>query len=174
MSAGTRIRQGLRALLAFAQSVDYDLAAHYLTPEQLSLFRHLTRDEQLHSIRVLQGVLAQAAYTPSDLALAALLHDVGKTRYAMSVPQRTLAIGLRKFTPVAAARWADAGKLDWWRAPFVVTEYHPRWGAELVARTQASERALWLIRHHADDAETWRDHPHHALLLRLQAVDDLN
>ena len=174
MSAGTRIRQGMRALFSFAYPIDRDLAAHYLTPEQLSLFRRLTRDEQQHSLRVLQTVLAQAAHTPLDLAVAALLHDAGKSRYAMSVLQRSLAVLLRKLMPQAAARWAASGRLNWWCAPFVVVEHHPNWSAELAARTHANERAIWLIRHHADDAETWRDHPYYELLTRLQAADDLN
>lgn len=174
MSASTRIRQGLRALMAFAQPVDYDLAAHYLTPQQLALFQQLTRDEQLHSVRVLQSLLSQPEQTPHDLAVAALLHDVGKIRYAMSVWQRSLAVVLRKLSPHSAARWAASNCLHDWRAPFVVVAQHPQWGAELVAETNAPERVVWLIAHHADDSAQWLHHAYYPLLRRLQRADDLN
>jgi hypothetical protein len=74
-------RQGIRALTAFAQPVDLDLAAAHLSPPLLTLFGRMQRNDQLHSLNVLRSVLAQGP-TPPDLATAALLHDSGNRGFA--------------------------------------------------------------------------------------------
>lgn len=174
MAALQRIQQGVRALLSFTQEVDYALAAQYLDDAQLALFRQLDRSEQLHSLNVLLAVLAQQADTPHDLAVGALLHDIGKIRYRMAIWQRTAVVLLRKFSPSLYDSWSKLGTLDDFRAPFAVYRYHPQWGAELLETSSIAPRALWLVRHHQENADQWRDHPHYRLLLRLQAADDLN
>lgn len=174
MSAVQRLRQGVRAVFAFAQTPDYALAEQFLSPEQRDLFLRLKRSEQLHSLRVLRDVLAQEPDTPDDLALAALLHDTGKTRYPMGVWQKTLAVLTRKFAPTVYARWSRCDAKDPLPRGCVVAENHPAWSAELVAATGASQRALWLIEHHADPAERWSDNPHFHLLKRLKQADDAN
>lgn len=174
MSAVSRLRQGVRAVFAQTQTVDYALADHYLNPEQRGLLRRLNRGEQLHSLNVLRDVLAQEAHTPHDLAVAALLHDVGKSRYPMRVWQKTLAVLCRKFAPATYQRWSEGDPHDSIARACVVAEHHPAWSRDLVAPTGASERALWLIGHHADPLDDWQEHPHALLLRRLQRADDAN
>jgi hypothetical protein len=177
MAAVYRVRQGVRALFAFSQVVDYDLAAEYLNPTQMTLFRRMARSEQLHSLNVLQSVLAQAAETPHDLAVAALLHDCGKSYYALTVWQRTLAVLVKKLLPSLSnqlSRNDSPVGLSVWRAPFVVRQHHPAWGAALLTQTDTSERAIWLVAHHADSLALWQEHPNTPLLARLKQADDLN
>ena len=170
-----RIRQGIRALLAFAYAVDYDLAAQYLTEAQLALFKQMGRSEQLHSLNVLRSVLAQADQTPHDLALAALLHDVGKGRAKkLTIWQKTISVVFKKILPALNTRLSAEKPLTFWNTPFVVRRWHPKWSAEILTENGASDCAIWLARHHADEAEDWLDHPYHALLLRLQQADDEN
>ncbi len=173
MAAANRLRQGVRALIAFTHEVDYALAGAYLNPAQLALFKQMKRSEQLHSLNVLRGVMAQGD-VPHDLALAALLHDVGKTRYPLAVWQKTVAVIFRRLSPARFVAWSACDPRHLWYRPFVVSESHPRWGAELVAATGASERALWLIAHHADPLRERTAHPHAPLLARLKRADDVN
>jgi hypothetical protein len=172
-----RMQQGVRALFAFSQQVDYDLAARYLNGDQMQLFKQMARSEQLHSLNVLRTVLAQGGETPHDLAVAALLHDGGKSRYALAVWQRTLAVLVAKFIP-ALSRYLSRNDshvgLTFWRAPFAVRRHHPAWGAALLAQTATTERAIWLVAHHADTLDTWQGHPYAALLERLKQADDSN
>lgn len=174
MTALYRIQQGMRALLAFSQQPDYALAARYLDDAQLALFRRLSRGEQLHSLNVLRHVLAQESHTPPELAQAALLHDVGKTCWPTDVLQKTLAVLARKLAPRRYAAWSQGDPQPYWRRGLVVRERHPAWSAELCASVGLPERALWLIAHHGDPTDRWRDHPHGHLLCRLQRADDAN
>ena len=169
-----RIKQGGRALLAFAQPLDEALVEQTLPPAQRALFRSLKRAEQLHSLNVLRDVLAQDAHTPQDLAAAALLHDCGKSRYALATWQKTLAVLVRAFLPSLERSLSQDDRLTFWRAPFVVRQYHPAWGAELLTKTGATPRLIWLVAHHADPLERWQTHPDVTLLARLKKADDAN
>lgn len=173
MTTVRRFRQGIHALLSFAQSVDHGLAAAHLNSTQMTLFQRMQRSEQLHSLNVLRDVLAQGTI-PDDLAVAALLHDCGKSNYPLRVWQKTLAVLIRVFVPGLYTRWSTGDTSNPVIRACVVAERHPQWSAERVSQTGASERALWLIRHHADLPENWHNHPHVNLLRRLKQADDAN
>lgn len=173
MAAAQRLRQGIRALFAFTQPVDYTLAVGYLSQQQYELFRQMRRSEQLHSLNVLRSVLQQGR-TPDDLAVAALLHDVGKSCYPTAIWQKTLAVLVRTFAPGLYSDWSQGSPRSLWKRAFVVAEQHPQWGAELAQQVKTSERAVWLITHHADRLSRWKNHPHYNLLKRLQESDDAN
>ncbi len=165
MGAGRRLRQGLNALLAFAQPVDQALAERHLTPELQQCFNRLRRSEQLHSLRVLRALQAEGAPGP-DLAVAALLHDLGKTRWPFPLWQRVLVVIVPALAPALARRLARGRESDLLARPFLLHEQHPAWGARMARAAGASERAAWLIGNHAgaagDDDE----------LARLRAADE--
>jgi HD domain len=173
MTAAYRIRQGLQAIFAFVQPVELPLATQYLTPELLSLFSQMRHSEQLHSLNVLRDILA-AGTTPPDLAVAALLHDVGKSRYPLRTWQKTVAVMVRQFAPHFFERWSKGNPANLWMRPFVVYVEHPMWSAEMVAAAGASEAAIWLVAHHQETASRWSSHALASLLQRLQQADDAN
>lgn len=170
----TRLQQGLRALFASMQALDYQLAERYLSPTEMALFKQLAPSEQLHSLNVLRDVLAHAQQTPPDLAVAALLHDIGKIHKHLSVFQKTVAVLIRAISPALDDHLSRPGALSTWRAPFIVRRHHPQWSGELLTQAGSSEGTIWLATHHADDATRWTHHPYHGLLLRLQSADDAN
>ncbi|MEM9951584.1 MAG: hypothetical protein AAF846_08300 [Chloroflexota bacterium] len=174
MPVTQRFRQGIRALLAFSTDVDYDLAERYLNSQQMTLFQQMAKPEQLHSLNVLRDVLAQSEQTPHDLAVVALLHDSGKARCHLAVWQKTISVLVSKFLPSLDDRLSRDGQLTFWRAPFMVRRNHPTWSAQFLADLGCNERIVWLAEHHADNADQWHNHPHHALLVRLQTADDAN
>jgi response regulator RpfG family c-di-GMP phosphodiesterase len=174
LSAIKRIQQGIHALLAFSRTVDYELAERYLNTEQIALFRRLAKSEQLHSLNVLRDVLAQEEQTAHELTIAALLHDVGKARYHLAIWQKTISVLVTNFLPELDAKLIVEEELNFWRAPFLVREHHPKWGGQYLAEIGASEQVIWLVTHHADSAKLWQDHPLHSLLLRLQLADNAN
>lgn len=166
-----RVQQGLRALFAFARSVDVALAAQHLSPPLLDRFRQMRRSEQQHSLRVLCALLRDGDVSPA-LATAALLHDVGKIRYPISLWQRSLPVLVKAFSPALLDRLSKRDPRSGWTRGFVVYVYHPAWSGEIIAAGGGSADAVWLAVHHADDADDWRDHPLHGDLVRLQFADD--
>lgn len=175
MTALYRVTQGVRAIVGFAQTVNYALPERYLTSDMLAAFKQMKRSEQLHSIRVLKAVLDQEPTTPRDLAVAALMHDCGKARYPLSVYGKTVAYLTRKLAPPVYRYGSgrDPRRAVWAR-PLIVAAHHPTWGAAILQQCGASERAVWLVAHHQEVVAGWMAHPHAGLLWRLQRADDTN
>lgn len=173
MTTVYRVGQALRALVAFSQPVDYDLAAEYLSPDLMLLFGRMRRSEQLHGLNVLRTVLAQGQ-TPRDLAVAALLHDGGKLLYTVRVWQKTIAVVVETLAPHLFERLSRGDPARFWLRPFAVKAQHPAWSADMLTSAGASEAAIWLAAHHQEDALQWATHPYSDLLLRLQRADDAN
>lgn len=174
MTALYRIQQGVRALLAFSQPIDEALAANHLPPPLLHIFQQMRRAEQLHSLNVLRSVLAQETHTPHELAIAALLHDVGKSLYPFPTWQKSLVVLVRAFLPQLFKLLSQGDANNFWQRPFVVNVQHPTWSANMMAQAGANETTLWLVEHHAESPEQWTNHPNVHLLKRLKRADDAN
>ena len=168
-----RVGQGLRALLAPWSPLEQSLAQQYLSPAELAAFRTMSRTEQLHSLNVLRDVLKQQPESPGALAAAALLHDVGKSRYHLAVWQKTLAVLLAALHPSLARSIGQGESLSALRAPFAVSVHHAKWGAEILRRCGSDADVIWLVRHHQDPLDQWRNHACYEWLKRLQAADQV-
>lgn len=171
-----RLRQGVRALFAFARPVDFVYADARLSPDERALFRRMKRGEQLHSLNVLRAVESASSdrHTPPALAVAALLHDVGKSRYPLALWQKTAAVLVRAFFPALSVRLSSGDPRRIWARPFAVYALHPAWSADLLTAAGSHPDAVWLVAHHQESADQWRDHPLYLLLKRLQRADDAN
>ena len=167
-----RVRQGLRALAAFARPVDETAAAALLSPALMHLFRRMTRAEQQHSLRVMRTLRAQG-YTDPDLLTAALLHDVGKSRYGLNLVERTLVVLIEALWPGRAAHWSR-GAPSGWRRAFVIKAQHPVWSAEDMAAAGASARACTIARRHQERIDPEDTGEMAELVRALQVADDIN
>lgn len=172
-----RVRQFWAGLLASVQAVDETPAAALLAPDALTLFRRMPLDARRHSLRVLQTLEAEAP-VPVDLAVAALLHDVGKV--AAREAGAYLGLWLRgpmvlteAVAPGLLVRLADARPSPSLRYALYVQLHHPEIGAAWARAAGASDLTCWLIAEHQNKARC-TDTPEAALLVRLQAADDQN
>lgn len=141
-----------------------------LSPAQLLLFRRMQPAEQVHAYQVYKRLAADGQASP-ELLQAALLHDVGKILYPLSIFERVLVVVAKRLFRQAAMEWAK-GPARGWRRPFVVAEQHATWGADLAAQAGASPRTVELIRRHQEAAP---ENPAAGLELQLaalQAADD--
>lgn len=168
-----RVRQGVRALFAWAREVDDETAAAVLSPGLLALFHRMRRSERLHSLNVLRSVRA-AGYDHPALLVAALLHDCGKIRAAYSLWDRALVVLVGAIAPRMAQRWGESGAPRGWRRPFVVAVQHPGWGADMLAAAGGDALAVSLVADHARrlDGPPLTDYAR--LLAALQAADNAN
>lgn len=162
----------MRALWAPSMRVDESLAQEYLSSKELTAFRAMSRAEQLHSVQVLRIVLEQKAQTPRTLAAAALLHDVGKGRYHLAVWQKTFAVLVTALFPSLARSLGRDEGLALFHAPFTVLAHHANWGGAILRCHGSNPEVVWLVEHHEDNHERWRDHAYSDLLQRLQSADD--
>ena len=158
------------ALFARPEPDALQRAREILNARQFTLFESLQPHEQAHALTVLARLEALGETHP-DLQIAALLHDIGKARYPLSVWARALAVLGNKYLPRRARAWGQ-GAAQGWRTPFVVFVQHPRWGAEMAAESGASPLAVALIRRHQGPRPTTIDSIEDRLLAALQAVDD--
>ncbi len=146
-----RVRQFGRYLKAHLSLEERQAAEARLGPRLAELFGRMTRAEQAHSVRVAQALAAEGQTEP-DLLLAALLHDVGKTRAPLSLWERALVVVCGNFAPGLAERLGRAedgrGPKRIIQRPFVIARQHPLWGAEMAECAGAPPRSVALIRRH--------------------------
>ena len=119
-----------------------------LSPAERALFDRFSPADQWHSYRVLCD-LRRAGYNDPDLLTAALLHDVGKTRYPLSAWDRTVIVVGTVVFPTRVAGWGQGPAEGAWR-PFVVRARHPEWGAAMAAAAGSRPVVVGLIRRHQD------------------------
>jgi putative nucleotidyltransferase with HDIG domain len=177
-----RTRQFWFAVRSDPRLVDLENAATFLNLEQLILFQRMQPSEQAHSLRVQQALLERGEQD-KDLFVAALLHDVGKTRYPLHLWERIWIVLAQAVYPSCVDRWGKAEHeqpetIAWWRKAFVVAAQHPKWGAEMAEASGTAPMAVALIRRHQEKHTSligWETASREEILLQtLQSVDDLN
>jgi len=176
-TARYRVYQFCKGLLAGVQQTDESAAEAVLTPAALALFRRMPLDARRHSLGVLQSLRAEGA-VPHDLAVAALLHDVGKA--AANEAGAYLGLWLRgpivlaeAFAPTWLTRLADAHPSRSLRYALYVQIHHPAIGAAWAQQAGCSELTCWLIASHQEKLPTG-EQARRDMLARLQAADELN
>ena len=142
------------------------------TAAQQQLFRQLAFSDQWHSVRVME-TLQSAEHNDPDLLVAALLHDVGKTKLRLTLWDRTLIVLLSFFWPRKVDEWGRGNGRDW-RRPFVVKARHPEWSAEMAAAVGCSPLSVSLMRRHQDKLPETAVTSEDQLLRVLQWADDQN
>ncbi|HJW91299.1 MAG TPA: HD domain-containing protein [Anaerolineales bacterium] len=168
-----RTRQFWQALWWAPAREDLKQLRSTLPPEMMALFHQLQPGEQAHSLLVWRRLVDQDEHNP-DLLAAALLHDVGKSRFPLRLWERVLIVSLKAFFPDWATRWG-VGAAKGWRRALVVAAQHPTWGAEMARQAGASARTQELIRRHQEKLPCEGTQPgslEERLLRKLQAVDD--
>lgn len=167
-----RLGQGFRALLAVAARPDLTQARQLLSECEYAAFCRLSRADQLHSARVLKEVTTADADAPTSLQKAALLHDIGKSRYILAVWQKTLSVLVRSLAPGWFRLLSASDDLTLWRAPFSVRAHHPRWSGEILRACGSDAAVVWLAEHHQIAPDSLDSHPLHAQLVALQRADN--
>ena len=181
-----RTRQFWQAYKSSPLPEDLELAQATLTPSQMELFRTMQPSEQAHSLQVYKELLSDTDkdHLPQqgDLLVAALLHDVGKSRRPLRVYERVLIVLGGALFPDTVKRWGQEEvkvdndnrvvmRLTWYKVPFVVAEQHPRWGASLAAEAGVSPLTASLILHHQNFSAQNPVTIEEQLLNRLQTAD---
>jgi hypothetical protein len=173
-----RLRQFWQGLHATVTPADRALVAQVLPAASFTLFAQLPRDAQRHSLNVLQ-LLQTVGPLHADLAVAALLHDVGK----LAADQAGVRINLWLRGPlVLLEAWCPnwlrgQGRADpaaGWRYALYVHFAHPAIGATWARDAGCTPLACWLIAQHQAIAPPTASVEAQKLLVALQWADSRN
>ena len=164
-----RARQFWQALTAVPAAENLERARQVLSPQLMALFLNQTASEQVHSLNVFLQLYDQGERS-ADLLSAALLHDIGKSRYPLRIWEKVVVVIGRTLAPRQTELWGQAEPRGWKR-PFVVAGQHAAWGAELAAAGGASPSTVELILRHHDPVAGASIHLQDQLLRQLQILD---
>lgn len=146
-----------------------DIATALSASEQTLFFRFTPRDQH-HSYLVYQTLKA-AGHSHHQLLIAALLHDIGKTKVPITIWDRTFPVVVELVVPKLAARWGG-GEPTGWRKSFCIRHQHAAWGAEMAQNAGTHPLAISLIARHQDKLTPDQNSPEDQLLRTLQWADD--
>jgi putative nucleotidyltransferase with HDIG domain len=172
-----RTRQFWHALGSEPSAEEMALVDALLTPPQRTIFTRMHKSEQVHGLLVLNS-LQDLGENDKDLLVAALLHDVGKSRFPLHLWERVVIVLAKKICPACVRRWGETGvgkdqTPRGWRRAFIIAERHPTWGAEIAAQVGCSRLTANLIRRHQETIPVSEcDSIENRLLLKLQAADN--
>lgn len=148
--AAYRAGQLLEALWPRVSSRDRALAHALLEPQALAAFASMPATDQRHAARLCRRMLALCP-CDGELAVAALLHDLGKVdragRGRVRLPHRILHVALPR---VAPGRWQALANRPR-RGPlhgFYLLRHHADLGAAWARELGVSPRACALIAAH--------------------------
>jgi hypothetical protein len=175
---GYRLAQFFRGVGARVSAAEEQQVLTILPASAVVLFRQLPVDAQRHSLNVLHTLMA-AGFTHRELAMAALLHDVGKVAaqqagFSFNPVWRGLLVLLETFFPQTLASWRAADPAAGWRYLLYVHIEHPQIGAEWARATGCPALACWLIEHHQDMQPLEASLEECQLLAALQWADNRN
>jgi hypothetical protein len=174
-----RTRQFWQAVGSKPSAEDMALVYALLTASQRTIFTQMQNSEQAHAVLVLRRLLDQHEDN-QDLLVAALLHDVGKSRFPLRLWERVVVVLAKNLCPGCVQCWGeqDFGKGQiphGWRRAFMIAAGHPDWGAEMAAEAGCSQLTVSLIRRHQEKIPLSQAKDlciEDRLLLKLQTADD--
>lgn len=134
------------AVRAARRSDDLALIQTYLDPAQRDLFLQQSLADQRHSIDLCRRLRDDGHDEPA-LLVAALLHDVGKSRGRLPLPHRVLYSFCATYRP-DLARWLGGTNCPRWRGPFYLARHHATIGADAARRAGSTEQVVALIAGH--------------------------
>lgn len=171
-SISYRVWQTAQAITANWRPVEDHIAADALPTPLYILFATMPRNDRQHHLRVYKQLIAQGHDHPA-LVQAALLHDVGKTRYRFNVLDRIWVVVIKTLLPRQFKKWGQGEPISWRRA-VVISAQHPAWSAEMVAASGGDQLAVDLIARHQDPITPDLPPAIQALLPLLKTADDEN
>lgn len=167
MRPGYRIRQFWQALTAVPSAE----VPPELSPGLRELFLGMSPADRSHALRTYQRLLASGQIS-RDLAIAALLHDVGKSLAPIHLWDRVCFVLAARLAPAWLRRLAaGTGSIRW--PGLIALQNHAEQGARWVEAAGGVPQVVALIRYHHSPPDSLPWSPgERALLAALQRADE--
>lgn len=166
-----RIQQFFKSLFVTKSMVDMDFVRKYLSPAQEGVFLRMQAYDRYHSVLFAKTLISNVYKVPNDLIVAALLHDVGKSRYPINSLHRMGAVVARKFVPALMDK-ENEDEVTFLNRTVLVSNHHAEWSEEMATSVEVSDLTAWIIAHH-EDKEFDANHKWNDLLQTFIKYDDL-
>ncbi|MDV3429288.1 MAG: HDIG domain-containing protein [Bacillota bacterium] len=135
-----RIRQFLICIFSSLNSQDIEYIDNKLDIDIKDIFLKLSKYEKKHSILVAQAVEKEFKNDP-DLAKAALLHDIGKTKYHINIIQKSLLVLFDRLTK------GKLKKITGNKSIYIFYN-HGQMGYDILKNSGYNERILFIVKNH--------------------------
>jgi len=133
---------------------DYKYVKSIINEEEFKLFNKLLKSEQKHSVRIakyIENIIDNNLIDDSEiinnkklLIKVALLHDVGKSRKAINVIDKSIIVILNKLTKGKLRNFKKSKKIQCYYN-------HGEYSYELLSKVTDDKKLLEIIRNHHKD-----------------------
>lgn len=144
-----RVKQFVWGFSSYFKEIDTYYIDRFLDENEKDLFKKLKHNEKHHSIRVCKDAIniAQCKENNIDInrvAKAALLHDVGKSEYGLSLFQKSALVILNKITKGKLKNYNNIKSID-------IYYNHAEKGANILKTFKVYDKEfLDSVRYHHD------------------------
>jgi UTP:GlnB (protein PII) uridylyltransferase len=166
-----RIQQFFKSLFVTKGMVDMEFVHKHLTAAQEGVFLRMQAYDRYHSVYFAKTLISNVYKVPEDLIVAALLHDVGKSRYPINSFHRMGAVVARRFAPQVMEK-ENEEEVAFLNRTVLVSNHHAEWSENMAKSAGVSDLTAWIIAHHEDKVLD-ESHPWHELLETFIKYDDL-
>ncbi|MFA6942072.1 MAG: HDIG domain-containing metalloprotein [Clostridiaceae bacterium] len=135
-----RIRQFLIYLFSSLSCQDIEYIDKKLDNNIKYVFLKLSKYEKKHSILVAQAVEKEFKNDP-DLVVAALLHDIGKTKYHINITQKSLLVVLDHLTKGKLKKITINKSIN-------IFYNHGQIGYDILKNSGYNNRILFIVKNH--------------------------
>lgn len=135
-----RIRQFLLCIFSSLGSQDLEYIDKKLDNNIKYIFLKLSKYEKKHSILVARAVEKQFKNDP-DLVKAALLHDIGKTKYHINIIQKSLLVLFDLLTKGKLKKITENKSIN-------IFYNHGQMGYDILKDSGYNERILFIVKNH--------------------------
>ncbi|ATD53756.1 HD domain-containing protein [Clostridium chauvoei] len=141
-----RVKQFLWAIESNFKRIDYDYLRKYLNSDEIKLFDTLKHNDKHHCIRVCKDSILMKEQENIDvddfkLAKAALLHDIGKSKFKLNIFEKSIVVLLDKATNGKINKYDNIKQID-------IYYNHPKIGEKILRKYNYDEEFLQVIKQH--------------------------
>ena len=141
-----RVKQFIWGIESYFKQIDYEYIKTYLNKDEIKMFDKLKKSDKYHCIRVCQDSLRlvkekKLKIDEYKLGKAALLHDIGKSEYHLSLIEKSAIVLLDKFSKGNLKKYDNIKQIN-------IYYNHPKIGYEILKSKNYDKELLEVVRYH--------------------------
>ena len=141
-----RVKQFIWGVEAYFKKIDNSYLESYLNKNEINMFNKLKKSDKYHCIRVCNDSLKLLKdnnfnIDEHKLGKAALLHDIGKSKYHLNLIEKSTIVLLDKFSKGKLRKYDNIKQVD-------IYYNHPKIGYEMLKEYNYDKELLDVVRYH--------------------------